>query len=475
MRDLARDDLVPTLLAWAYTAACALPLAEALPASLAWTRRCWDAGDDHLPLSLVHDLGHLLVLGRDFRFASARDLARWPEPERAARLAWEDRVLGRWSLDPTLLDAHVLVAGLDPAARDLAVAHAVRLALARALDGHTACVRANPAHLRALAPAALNALPARFEDWPAIPDDEHRAWALAQREQLRASLPTDRLFAPEDLWELAHLKDLPSESARLALRDVLGLAARVGPVAPAVAASLRQRVREVPVEAEEAAEYPAGGFDEVSTRGSFENLVRSEMVYVGEGTDGAFDLFDVRFAESELLFYTRDESPLLDARRELTVVFDRPASLRVKHRGAPAQSLVMASALALALQADLVRVCGPTGARVQLVWRCDHPDDRAAADEERALLALPLAAEVAHQRVSLRVVDGVVEGARGARVICASQPAPADLRDAVWVHCAGEAWEALGERWPMGDGPSGLRALADAILQVTAQRATVRR
>ena len=306
--DLQRSQLPSALLAWIDRVGCAEPLASSLPSSARWLLTLWGRGDDHLPLHLVHDLGHLLLRGRDFRFASTGSLARWSDAERAGRLAYEDKVLGRWALDPTVLDAHVAIAGMSAARRDDAVAHAVGLALSGPLLAAEDLARANPAHLRPW----IAELPAVAADDAATlhekVSEEWRAWAEAQHAACVRALPPGRLFHAEDLWEIAHLAELPSESARLALRTILGLTARVGPVSPSVALSLRHKAREVPIEAEEADQYPAGGFDAISTRGTFENLVRSEVAYVGEGSTerGGVDLFDVRFAENELLFYTRD-------------------------------------------------------------------------------------------------------------------------------------------------------------------------
>ncbi len=470
--DLTRDELGHALRAWIYLAGFAEPLPETLPASLAWLRARWDAGDDHLPLHLVHDLGYLLLRGRDFRFASTRNLERWPESERAPRLAYEDRVLGRWALDPTVLDAHVVIAGFAPQLRDAAVAHAVGLALSRALHGSDAVVLCNPAHLRAISEKFVKETPARFEELAAMVDPVWVGWAIEQLGELFAHLPTGRLFRPEDLWEIAHLPDLPNDSTRLALREINGLAARVGPVPPSVALAVRHTAREVPVEAEDSDHYPAGGFDAISTRGTFENLVRTEVSYVGEGAvdEGGVDLFDVRFAESELLYYTRDESPLLDARRDLTVVLDRPAEQRYKQPALEAQTLVLAEAVALALQSDLLRVFGPAGSRVRVVWRCETPEDIVVADEERALLSLPLASELAHRRVELLRVDSWADVPDPGRVIFSPRAASTELFHVAWVRVGEESWSALDATWPLREGPAVMRALADALLVSVARR-----
>jgi len=465
--DLTRDELNAALVAWCHLRAHAEPLVETLPSSLAWLRTRWEAGDDHLPLLLVHDLGHLLLRGRDFRFASACDLDRWPDDERALRLAYEDRVLGRWALDPSVTDAHVIVAGLPSGRRDMAIAHAIGLALAKPLRAAGAIVRGNPAHLRVRIEAIAKEPAEALEDFIGPPEPAWRRWALEQLAALLPCVPVGRLFRPEDLWELAHLSELPDESARLALREIHGLVTRIGAAAPSTLAGIRRAVREVPIDLETPDHYPAGGFDAIATRGSLENMVRSEAIYVGEG--GHVDLFDLRLTEGELLFYTRDESPQLDARRDIVFVIDRPALQRHKLVGLEAQTIVLGEALALTLHDDLLRVLGPRSSHVHLSWRCADATDRSAASEEGLLLAIPLASELAHRRIAISSVDTWSDVPDGARVVL-SPDAPEDgFSHVAWVRVGDEAWQALDRSWSLRGGPAMLRALADALLMALAR------
>ena len=163
----------------------------------------------------------------------------------------------------------------------------------------------------------------------------------------------------------------------------------------------------------------------------------------------------MRFAENELLFYTRDESPLLDARRDLTVVLHRPASQRHKHPSLEAQTLVLTEALALTLQGDLLRVFGPSGSRCAIVWLAERPGDLDAAEEERALLSLPLAAEVAHRRVALQVARSWEEVPLAGRVVCSPLAEDDAVPRAAWVRVDEARW-ALGElRVEVADGAAG--------------------
>jgi hypothetical protein len=449
-RDLNREQLLAAIQALGYLVGADEPLSQSFGAALKWLKQRWDAGDDFLPFLLVHDLGHLLLRGRDYRFASGRDLSVWPEHERALRLRYEDKLLGRWTLDPSVREAHVAIAGMPDAQRDAAIAHAVGLALAGPLRAVADLSRGNPAHLRAL----LQSMPSVWVDVPEtlaarreLVEDAWLDWAMWQLELCIEALPERRLFSDEDLWEVAHLPDLPSESARLNLRELHEARRLIGPIPAGVALEVKRRAQEVPMEQQTSDRYPAGGFDAVATKGVFENMVRSEIAYVGEGGEGlgGIDLFDVRFVEGELLFYTRDESPLLDQRRDVTLVIDRPAEQRTKLAKLPAQTLVLVQGVCLALQQDLVHVFGPSGARVHLLWRADAPEDLAVAEEELALMSLSLKAEVAHRRVHLDVARSWGEVPERRRVVFSPHtPRSRKAETPNWVRVGGEVWR-LGE------------------------------
>lgn len=468
-RRLSKEELLPALRAWAYLSGHGGALAESLPLALGWLRALWEDGLDALPLDLVHDLGMLLVDGRSFVFASSRDLTEWPDEERGARLGYEDRVLGRWVLDPTVGDAHVAIAGLAGEVRARALAHAVGLALGPA-SRRADVAAGNPAILRSLwreAAGLLGNWPARFGAWEEPPvDAAWRAWALEQRERILAQLVEGRLFSPEDLWEIAHLAELPSDSARLALRELHAAVAAIGGVGPGAAMLVKRRAQEVPVDDEDSSHYPAGGFDALSTRGRFENLVRSEVAYVDEGREvlQSIDLFDVRFAQGELLFYTRDESPLFDQRRRLSLVIDRPAELRHKHPELAAQTLVLAHAAALRLQGDLVQIFGAAGVEVDLRWRAVTASDREAAEEEARLMALTLGDDVAHRRVTLGTIAEWSEVSARGLVVFAAHQEEAKAQAGAWVRVGEPRWQ-LGDRsFAVGEA-GGLRGLLDAILE----------
>lgn len=433
-----------------------------LERALDWLAACWGAGESHLPLAIVHDLGHLLLRGHAVRFASSRDLSAWDPAEQALRLDYEDNVLGRWLRDPTVDAAHLALAGVQAADRDAAVTHAITLALAERLRP-AELVEGNPAMLRT---TRRQVLERGALDEPTDPD--WHAFISEQRARAVAQVSDERLFQPADLWEIAHFSALPSASLRLALRQLHKIRDAVPAPDGGLLAQVQRRAREVPVDDQTAAEFPAGGFDGISQKGRFENLVRSEIGYVDtEVLPGVADAFDIRFVLGELLFYTRDESPLLDAHRAVTVCFDQPAHLRVKLARLPVQILVLAQGLALALYRDLCQMFGRRAVSVHLRWRCHDGADQAVAQEEAGLLSTSLAEDIAHGRVSVEIIEpGPLDG----HVIMLSpRAAPGRQgRRTTWLRIDAPVWQVTGPRGgqiahDMG-APDGLRATVDSLL-----------
>jgi hypothetical protein len=462
MRRIEKPELLSAIAAWSFTSGTAADLRATMPRALGWLRARWEAGEDHLPLDLVHDLGHLLLAGRDFRFSSDTSLDAWSEDERRFRLEYEDGVLGRWALDPTVAQAHVVIAGLGSELADLAVAHALGLALGDrgervdVVRGNAALLRTEAARIAEL----CGRLPEEHAEWAEIVDPAWIAWSLEHRRRVLANLSKARLFTDEDLWEVTHLEHLPNESTRIALREIHRSSRSIGPASTATAMRVKRKRQEVPIDRSAADLYPAGGFEAIATKGRFENLVRTEIAYVGEGAAGV-DLFDVRFAQNELLYYTRDESPMLDAKTELSVVIDRAGELRVKQAALPAQTLVMVEGLALRLFDDLVSILGPSGSVLNVEW-IESAEDLRAITEERRLFELTLADDLAHGRARLgfsRSIDGA--HARGRIVF--SPLANRGFEAKAWVSVGEAEWILDGDRFDVSV-PAGLRDLADALL-----------
>jgi hypothetical protein len=406
---------------------------DGLERALGWLIQLWGAGESHLPLALVHDLGHLLANGRAVRFASGQRLAQWPANEQAERLHYEDAVLGQWLRDPSLDAAHLAVSGLAEAHQDAAIAHGIGLVLAEPLRD-AEIWEGNAAFLRSVRGLVLEQ---RAE--PLDPD--WQAFTRKQRANALAHLPTGRLFEPADIWEMAHFAAVPSESLRLALRQLHARRDGVPLPGAGLLGQVKQRARQVPVESDEADIFPAGGFDGISQRGRFENLVRTEIGYVDtEVLPGVADAFDIRYVLGELLYYTRDESPLYDAHREVTVRIDHLSRLRDKHADLPVQTAVLVQALALALFRDLVAVFGRAAAAVHLRLTLSDAEDLAVVDEDLGLIRTSMAGAIGQGRFSVESVE-VGESLPAPMVVFSPLAAPADPgRRTVWIRLNGADW-----------------------------------
>src|SRR5207248_6066964 len=123
---------------------------------------------------------------------------------------------------------------------------------------------------------------------------------------------------PEDVFELEHRTALDDLSQRLALRQVLQAAQQFEQGLP------QHRIRplagrqEVPTRVLDEDTYPVGGFSSLSTRGSVESLLYSQLAFMEEQERP--DLFDVKYLRDELLYYARDENNFLRRRRTFAFV-----------------------------------------------------------------------------------------------------------------------------------------------------------
>lgn len=176
----------------------------------------------------------------------------------------------------------------------------------------------------------------------------------------RRGLAWAEVVRAEDLFELEHLEVLNQEYLRQQVRQLIQVRESL-PQASPHDLPIREEVSEVETRFMDQSNYPTGGFAELTNRGSFENMVLSELIYMGEGVELrgdtralGVDLFDVRFVEGELLFYARDSGQLLRKRRTLRMVIDMRSPLHVKYPEHPFPLGTMVVGVALALVRDLV-------------------------------------------------------------------------------------------------------------------------
>jgi hypothetical protein len=180
--------------------------------------------------------------------------------------------------------------------------------------------------------------------------------ALAARlhEQLtlaaRAARRERALLSDAEVFLLENVATLEGLAARVAMAHLAEAAQAVEEQLPARMKPPAHRSGDAPTSLEEESALPVGGWSSLTTSGSPESLVTSELIYMEEEGAERPDLFDVRFVESELLYYARDESVALRRHRTLCLVLD--ASLdaaRLLDEGEKHQRLVWALAATVAV------------------------------------------------------------------------------------------------------------------------------
>ncbi|MGE3853565.1 MAG: hypothetical protein AB7K09_17675, partial [Planctomycetota bacterium] len=134
-----------------------------------------------------------------------------------------------------------------------------------------------------------------------------------------------------DIHELEHVEIFTSRVARLRCR-------RFGEIGQALGnpetRGLQRRIDipEVVVNRDDETHYPAGGVAELTTSGSFENLLASELMYM-EDDPGEVDIFSLKYVENELLYFVRDAGLLVRRRRRINIAVHDVPGFRIKYPG----------------------------------------------------------------------------------------------------------------------------------------------
>jgi hypothetical protein len=130
-------------------------------------------------------------------------------------------------------------------------------------------------------------------------------------------------FNRSDLLVVRHYSALNTHAKRYSFARANELAQRLGDrVHPLIKPRIRER-GETSTQLPDPSNYPIGGYSGLTNRGSLENLLSSELVYLDKTE--AVDWFTVRQLNQELLYYTRDEATSVREDRCIALLF--PADL----------------------------------------------------------------------------------------------------------------------------------------------------
>lgn len=307
---------------------------------------------------------------------------------RDALRGYEDHVLARLTADRRWTRLTEAIAGAPKELRAAAVGMTVTQLLQRMkLSGGTGV---STGLVRRLA----NKLPQEvIEAGRAALYDPAIAERLAEGLQAmaKAARRTRELLSDAEVFLIENIAALKGLAARVALAQLAEVAQDIDSRLPT---RLRGNVFEdgdAPTSLEEDSAYPVGGFSSISTVGSLENLVTSELIYMEQGEVEHLrpDLFDVRFVEGELLYYARDESVAVRKKRALVLVFDPSlARARVLDAGEDYQRLMWALGSVTALVRKLSEWLDNEALRFELVFV--KKDEEQPLAEEQGVLQLLL-------------------------------------------------------------------------------------
>ncbi|HEU5117278.1 MAG TPA: hypothetical protein VFT74_11495, partial [Isosphaeraceae bacterium] len=232
----------------------------------------------------------------------------------------------------------------------------------------------------------------------------YEGWVEAVREMPDA-------LGPEDVFELEHGTALAAFSQRVALRQVLQVAAGFEAAVAAERPRTLGRRHDVATRILDEDTYPVGGFSSISTRGSIESLLHSQLAYMER--DERPDLFDIKFARDELLYYSRDENQFFRRRRTFVfALYPDLALARVKDVEIPHQRVVLALGLLIALVRRLTEWLSDEAIVFEFLFvRQDNADPLSA---EWSLVEMILREAIANGSV---VTDSVAEAQLAPRCI----------------------------------------------------------
>jgi hypothetical protein len=280
------------------------------------------------------------------------------------------------------------------------------------------------------------------------------------------------LLAPADIFELERGTALAEFGQRLALRQVLRAGQLLAGDLPPKRPRLISRRRQVATRLLTEDAYPVGGFSSISTKGTIESLLHSQLVFLERGARP--DLFDIKFVRDELLYYSRDENQFLRRRTTLLVVLAADlVAARTKDASLPYQRIVLTLGLLLALAATLREWLSDEA--LELLFVLPSVAGQQPLADEQALLELLFAdqIELGTARVESAPAERLPQiiAARGQRslvravVVAASEtPLPCDAAEPIRLLIAAPQPHLVEEGVaPFWSEESGLTAWSDAL------------
>lgn len=209
------------------------------------------------------------------------------------------------------------------------------------------------------------------------------------------------VLSAEDVFELEKGTALVDFGQRLALRQVVRCCEDFSAILPHKAPRPTTRQRNVPTHIMEEDTYPIGGFISISTKGSIESLLHSELAFMETDEAHRPDLFELKFVRSELLYYSRDENAFLRHRRTFQfVLFPDLSECRVKDVGQSYQRLIQVLAFQVTLIRKLIEWLSDDAVIFEFHFIKSSKKD--SLSDEQELMEMMLSDQIQNQTVSIQ-------------------------------------------------------------------------
>jgi hypothetical protein len=214
------------------------------------------------------------------------------------------------------------------------------------------------------------------------------------------------ILASADVFELEHGTALAELGQRVALRQVLQSVTQFEAALPRHKPRVLAGPRDVPTRVLDEDTYPVGGYASLSTRGTIESLLHSQLAYMEPVEAPRPDLFDIKYLRDELLYYSRDENQFLRRRKSFVIVLlPDLAHARFKDVELENQRIVLALALLVTVVHRLTEWLSSDALVFEFVFVADGPAQ--PLDQEHELLGMILREQLANGTARLHRVSGV--------------------------------------------------------------------
>jgi hypothetical protein len=354
------------------------PSAKTVKNALQWSMEIASAGHALPPVGFVADIGNVAFgIDPDQRMKEIRAVPGWPP---ALGRSYEDHVLGKFYADWTFERAGDALRKYKDNDRVRGLAYVVNQIRERAgLPG----VLLPPAVIRGLYTA--NPDDVLRDGWDGLEREGPSAMIVEMYEQLvSAARRLAEVLGQEDILALEQGTALADMGQYVAHRQILQTTAKLESRLPARPVKPLIGRKEVPTRVLDEDQYPVGGYTSISTKGSIESLLHSQLAYMEPEPP---DLFDMKFVRDELFYYSRDENQFLRRRRAFVfVLFPDLIAARFKDADLPYQRIVMVQSLVVALVRRLTEWLSTDAIRFEVLFVQDGGKN--PLTEEAALLKL---------------------------------------------------------------------------------------